>query len=90
MPSEADPDPVRTYERTLLDVMGLPRNLVQGSGRDTIDHLFESPELRTLLYKGIEDWGTPLEQKGLGAFGLISLFFIEANSVRAIKLKPSF
>jgi len=80
MPTPDDPDPLQTLNRTLLDLMGLPHNLAQGSGKDLVDHLFETPGLRTLLYKGLEDWGTPLLTKGLGAFGLISLFFIEANS----------
>jgi phytoene dehydrogenase-like protein len=80
MPTPEDPDPLQTLNRTLLDLFGLPHHLGQGSGKDVVDHLFETPGLRTLLYKGIEDWGTPLEMQGLGAFSLISLFFIEANS----------
>jgi len=80
MPTPDDPDPFQTLNRTLLGLMGLPEHLAQGSGKDLIDFLFETPGLRTLLYKGLEDWGTPLETKGLGAFALISLFFVETNS----------
>jgi phytoene dehydrogenase-like protein len=79
LPSEDNPNPLDTLGQ-MLALMGLPSHLALGSGRDMIDYLFESPELRTLLYKGIEDWGTPLEVMGMAAFGLISLFFNEANS----------
>ncbi len=76
MPAENDSE----GSNIILDLFGLPHHLAEGSGKDLIDYLFETPELRTLLYKGIEDWGTPLEHANMGAGGLSSLFFIEANS----------
>ena len=75
MPTPEDPDPFQTLMKTLLDIVGLPHHLAQGSGKDLVDYLFETPGLRTLMYKGLEDWGTPLELKGFGAFGVLSLLF---------------
>jgi len=75
MPTPDDPDPFQTLTTTLLDIVGLPHHLAQGSGKDLVDYLFETPGLRTLMYKGLEDWGTSLELKGFGAFGVLSLTF---------------
>jgi beta-carotene ketolase (CrtO type) len=80
MPTAEDPNPMQSFAMGLMGAFGLPPELAAGSGKDLVDHLFETPELRTLLYKAVEDWATPLELEGLAAFGLASLFFLEANS----------
>jgi phytoene dehydrogenase-like protein len=80
LPSQNDPDPLHTLGMAMMAQMGLPPHLAYGSGRDIVDYLFETPEFRTLFYKGLEDWGTPLEMPGMGVIALISLFFIEQTS----------
>ncbi|MDX9787425.1 MAG: NAD(P)/FAD-dependent oxidoreductase [Desulfobacterales bacterium] len=80
MPSKENPDPLHTVGMVMMEQMGLPAHLNYGSGRTLVDYLFETPELRTLFYKGLEDWGTSLEMMGMGPIALISLFFIEQNS----------
>lgn len=80
MPSEDNPDPWHFLGSTIVEAFDLPASLMYGSGKDLIDYLFETPELRTLLYKSIEDWGTPLELTGMGPMAVMSLFFIETNS----------
>lgn len=84
MPVAGEPDPMESFALALMGAFGLPPELAAGSGRDLIDHLFESPEIKTLLYQAMENWITPLEMKGMAANGLASLFFLEANSRLAV------
>ncbi|MFH0728987.1 MAG: NAD(P)/FAD-dependent oxidoreductase [Pseudomonadota bacterium] len=84
MPTADDPNPMQTFALGLMGAFGLPPELAAGSGKDLVDHLFEAPELRTLLYNAVENWATPLEMAGMAGFGLASLLFIEANARLAV------
>lgn len=79
MPSERDPDPWNTLSNAFMDLFGLPRHLAKGTARDVIEYLFESPEIRTFLYKMAPEWLTAPEMMGGGAMGLISLFPFSQN-----------
>ncbi len=78
-PSEEDPDPSNTMAMALLEIMGLPAHYAKGSSRSLIDSLFETPELRALLYRMSVEWGTPVEMMNMGAIALMALFFISLN-----------
>jgi len=78
-PTEQDPDPGMTQALLFMDAMGLPRHYGKGSSRSLVDHLFETPELRALLYRMSVEWGTPVEMMNLAWGALWSLFFISVN-----------
>jgi phytoene dehydrogenase-like protein len=78
-PTEEDPDPGTTRGLAFMDAMGIPRHYAKGSPRSLIDHLFETPELRALLYRMSVEWGTPLEMMSLGGSALWSILFISVN-----------
>ena len=59
-----------------MTMLGLPKELADRTAKDLIDHLFESPEMRTMMYRASPDWGTPLEEEGLAAFSVISIFLV--------------
>src|SRR5574341_669759 len=61
LPSPQNPDPMNTLALGFMDAFGLPQHYSKASARDLIDNLFETPELRTLLYKMAPEWGCPLE-----------------------------
>jgi phytoene dehydrogenase-like protein len=75
LPSEDIPDPSSTGEKALMMMMDLPPHLALGNARGLIDYLFETPELRALLYRMSVEWGIPLEVMGLGAPALGIWFF---------------
>ena len=62
-----------------MDAMELPRHYAKGSSRSLIDHLFETPELRALLYRMSVEWGTPVEMMDMAPVALWSLFFVSVN-----------
>ncbi len=72
-------DPSSTGAIMTMTWLGLPPHYAKGSARSLIDHLFETPELRTLLYRMSVEWGTPLEMMNMGVGGLISLFYESLN-----------
>jgi len=79
MPSEEDPDPLNSAGMALMDLFGLPRDLAKGSGKTLVDYLFETPELRALLYRMLVEWGCPVDVMDLGMWGAMSLFFLCLN-----------
>lgn len=79
LPSEKNPDPWNTLSNGLMDLFGLPRHLAKGTTRDVIEYLFETPEMRTLLYKMAPEWLTAPEMMNGGAIGLLSLFPFSQN-----------
>ena len=54
----------------------MPLHLTKSTCRDVYDYFFESPEVRTLLYRMCVEWGFPLEQMGLGlnAIGVFGIY----------------
>lgn len=78
-PTPQDPDPDNTMSLLFMDTLNLPRHYAKGSARTMIDSLFETPELRALLYRMSVEWGTPLEMVGMGGVALMSLFFLSVN-----------
>ena len=74
-----DPDPGNTAGLAFMQVLGLPFHYAKGSPRTLIDNLFETPELRALLYRMSVEWGMPVEMMGLGAGAIFSLFYISVN-----------
>jgi phytoene dehydrogenase-like protein len=79
LPSAADPDPYNSSSNLLFTAMGLSPHYGKGSARSLIDSLFESPELRTLLYRQSEEFGVPLEMMGTGMYGLTGIAFAALN-----------
>ncbi|MBI4768138.1 MAG: NAD(P)/FAD-dependent oxidoreductase [Deltaproteobacteria bacterium] len=79
LPSSEDPDPDNTGSIITMMLLGLPSHYAKGSVRSLIDSLFESPELRALLYRMAVEWSTPLEMMHMAASGLISLFTESVN-----------
>lgn len=78
-PRAEDPDPFNTFGIALMETFGLPHSYARSSARSIIDNLFESPELRTLLYRMSVEWGTSLEMQNMGYVAMVSLFFISLN-----------
>lgn len=78
-PTPEMPDPTGVGEGFFMQLMGLDPLYARGSARSLIDNLFESPELRTLLYRMSVEWGTPLEIMNMGVGALISLLFENVN-----------
>jgi phytoene dehydrogenase-like protein len=77
-PSAEDPDPFNTLGIAFMEIFGLPHSYTRSSARSVIDSLFESPELRTLLYRMVVEWGTSLEMENMG-LNMLSMFFISLN-----------
>ncbi len=77
-PTTEVPDPAHESTKMLAEVLGIPLYLHNSTPRDVIDYLFETPELRMLLYRMSVEWSTPVEQMGLG-FRTIGLFGIYFN-----------
>lgn len=75
VPSPDTPD----MTSQMMEMMGLPAHLDKGSPRTVIDSLFESPELRTLMYRKSVEWGVPVEIMGMGMSGLIACFWLGEN-----------
>ena len=76
MPTAEDPDPLSSLGMYLMNLLGLPPELADKTPKDVIDHLFESPEMRTMFYRVSPEWTTPTEEEGMGAFSLISMFYM--------------
>ncbi len=62
----------------LMETLGVPAHLAMASPRDVYDYLFETPELRMLLYRMSVEWAIPVEMMGLGTAAL-SIFGIYFN-----------
>ena len=76
-PTPENPDPGLANTMMLAEMLDIPFFLSKSSPRDVIDYLFETPELRMLLYRMSVEWSTPVEQLGLGfrAIGLFGIYF---------------
>ncbi len=78
-PSDEDPDPTNTLGIAFMEIMGLPHHYAKGSPKTLVDSLFETPELRALLYRMSVEWAQPLEMMNTGSTALMALFFISLN-----------
>ncbi|MBW2623601.1 MAG: NAD(P)/FAD-dependent oxidoreductase, partial [Deltaproteobacteria bacterium] len=76
-PEVLDPSSIGAF--MTMTALGLPPHYAKGSARSLIDNLFETPELRALLYRMSVEWGTPLEMMDMGVGGLVSLFYESLN-----------
>ncbi len=76
-PTPEMPDP-SAGAGALLQLLGIPPHYAKGTSRSVIDSMFESPEMRALLYRMSVEWGIPLEVMGLGA-AVITTFGIYLN-----------
>ena len=65
-PDEEDADPFNTMCIAFMEIFGLPHSYARSSAKSIIDNLFESPELKTLLYRISVEWGTSLEMENMG------------------------
>jgi phytoene dehydrogenase-like protein len=79
MPTDEDPDPLNTVGVALCTGLGLSPHYVKGNARSLIDSLFETPELRALMYRQNEEFGTAIEMTGTGLFALTGLTFTALN-----------
>jgi phytoene dehydrogenase-like protein len=59
--------------------MGVGAHYATKSPKMVIDEVFESPEMRTLLYRASVEFGAPLDQLGSGAQVLLSLQWMIGN-----------
>jgi phytoene dehydrogenase-like protein len=64
LPTEQDPDPYHRMKLVLLDAYGLSRHYAMATPRKLMEDLFETPELLTLLFKLIPEFGCPPEMVG--------------------------
>lgn len=78
-PSEEIPDPTVFGVKLVSQALGLPEHYAMGSPRSVIDSLFETPELRALMYRKSVEWGIPVEIMGMGFDGLSSCFWLGEN-----------
>ena len=79
MPTKEDPDPFSTIGAALCAGLGLSPHYMKGNARSLIDSLFEAPELRALMYRQNEEFGTAVEMTGTGLFALTGLTFTALN-----------
>jgi phytoene dehydrogenase-like protein len=70
-PGGVDPDTL--LNNAFSGMFGLPKHLANSDPRTVIDYMFESPELRMLLYRMSVEWGAPIEMTGLGFASLAVL-----------------
>lgn len=59
--------------------LGVRRDYALKSPRAVIDELFETSELRALLYRATVEWGAPLEESGLGGMFLTFVMWTMGN-----------
>ena len=59
--------------------LGVQANFAAKSPRAVIDELFETPELRALLYRTTVEWGAPLEEAGLGGMFVTFVMWTMGN-----------
>ncbi len=59
--------------------LGVSANFGLKSPRVVIDELFETPELRALLYRIAVEWGAPIDEAGLGTMFLGFVMWTVAN-----------
>lgn len=79
MSSPENPDPGILGVQMVSQMLGLPAHYALGSPRSVIDSLFETPELRALMYRKSVEWGIPVEIMGMGLDGLSSCFWLGEN-----------
>lgn len=79
LPTPEDPDPANARIVLIMTMLGLPPHLAKGSPQSVIDYLFETPELRTLMYRKSVEWAIPVEMMGMGFAGLSSCFWMGEN-----------
>ncbi len=61
----------REVYKNIFDYLGLDLSVALKSPKVMIDELFETPELKTLLYRECVEWGTPLDMEG-GAISFVA------------------
>ena len=79
LPTPENPDPDFFAREALLEILGLPPHYGRASPRTVIDCLFETPELRALMYRKSVEWGIPVEMEGMGMAGITSCFWLGEN-----------
>jgi phytoene dehydrogenase-like protein len=77
-PTPQSPDPNAFLYNALSGLLGLPKHLAHSDARRVIDYMFETPELRALLYRMSVEWGVPIEMTGMGFTSLL-IFGIYLN-----------
>ena len=72
-----NPEPDLEMTLMLLRDLGMPTSLMHMSFKGVIDYLFESDELRALMYRLAVEWGPGIEVGGLGGtfFELLTIYF---------------
>lgn len=79
LPTADNPDPGATGAMMTMMMMGLPPHYAKSTARTLIDNLFESPEMRTLMYRMSVEWGTPLETANMASGVFASILFEALN-----------
>ena len=59
--------------------LGIPNNYVTKTPKIVIDELFETPELRALLYRACVEWGYPIDQYGTGGMFMTFVLWTMGN-----------
>jgi phytoene dehydrogenase-like protein len=59
--------------------LGITSDFALKSPARVIDELFETPEMRALLYRATVEWGYPVDEAGTGAIFLSFIFWTLAN-----------
>src|SRR5690606_822121 len=62
-----------------LGDLGIARHFTAKSPKVVIDELFETDELRALLYRATVEWGFPVDQTGTGASFLTFIMWTLGN-----------
>jgi len=78
-PTPENPNPDFFGQMMLSEALGLPSHYAANSPKGVIDSLFETPELRALMYRKSVEWGIPVEIMGMGLDGLTSCFWLGEN-----------
>lgn len=78
-PQPAEPGAAGALLESLWSDLGVDAHFALKSPKMVIDELFETPELRALLYRVSVEWGYPLDQNGTGAEFLIFVMWTVGN-----------
>lgn len=79
LPVSESADAQGTALEALFGDLGVAAHFTAKTPRVVIDELFETPELRALLYRATVEWGAPLEESGLGAMFLTYVMWTLGN-----------
>ncbi|MCP4681729.1 MAG: NAD(P)-binding protein, partial [Desulfobacterales bacterium] len=69
-PPPQDAEAALAQGSMIFDMLGIPGYLSNASCKAVIDYLYESPEMKTMMYRILQEFGPELEMEGLGGMAI--------------------